>query len=354
MKTIYFDNNATTQVAQEVLEEIQPLFCELYGNPSSMHIFGGQGILYCYESNGTLAWSESWVFYGGSQPLVSDIDNDGDMEIILVEDYVDQDRVSIYDHLGDLVFELSSSGPSGNSPLIIDIDNDGSVELLCPRTDGDLILCEFNATASGRTLWSREKCSTFNIGQVDYDGDHIDDLSEGFFGTDPELLDTDLDNLADWQEIYSCSTDPTNADSDVDGLNDDEEIFEGNDGYVTDPHDNDTDDDLITDGDEYDTSGLYPYITNPTNNDTDGDGLTDHREQRPPPGSYFSNPLVVDTDGDGYDDGEEAAAGTDPSDPDDYPGSTSPTVINPLFGGLVTTGLVIFSIIALVNVRRKK
>jgi cysteine desulfurase len=42
MKTIYFDNNATTQMAQEVLEEIQPLFCELYGNPSSMHTFGGQ------------------------------------------------------------------------------------------------------------------------------------------------------------------------------------------------------------------------------------------------------------------------------------------------------------------------
>jgi cysteine desulfurase len=42
MKTIYFDNNATTQVAEEVLDEIQPLFCELYGNPSSMHTFGGQ------------------------------------------------------------------------------------------------------------------------------------------------------------------------------------------------------------------------------------------------------------------------------------------------------------------------
>jgi cysteine desulfurase len=42
MKTVYFDNNATTKVAQEVLEEITPLFCELYGNPSSMHTFGGQ------------------------------------------------------------------------------------------------------------------------------------------------------------------------------------------------------------------------------------------------------------------------------------------------------------------------
>ena len=42
MKTIYFDNNATTKVAEEVLEEMKPLFCQLYGNPSSMHTFGGQ------------------------------------------------------------------------------------------------------------------------------------------------------------------------------------------------------------------------------------------------------------------------------------------------------------------------
>ncbi|MFH2090822.1 MAG: cysteine desulfurase NifS [Pseudomonadota bacterium] len=42
MKIVYTDNNATTKVADEVIQKMLPFLGEFYGNPSSMHTFGGQ------------------------------------------------------------------------------------------------------------------------------------------------------------------------------------------------------------------------------------------------------------------------------------------------------------------------
>ena len=55
MKVIYLDNNATTRVADEVIEEMLPYYGKLYGNPSSMHTFGGQVHRTLEEARGNVA-----------------------------------------------------------------------------------------------------------------------------------------------------------------------------------------------------------------------------------------------------------------------------------------------------------
>ncbi len=41
-QVIYMDNNATTRIAPEVVDAMMPFLTDCYGNPSSMHTFGGQ------------------------------------------------------------------------------------------------------------------------------------------------------------------------------------------------------------------------------------------------------------------------------------------------------------------------
>ncbi len=54
-KNVYLDNNATTAVAPEVREAMMPFFEELWGNPSSMHTFGGQVKKYIDEARERVA-----------------------------------------------------------------------------------------------------------------------------------------------------------------------------------------------------------------------------------------------------------------------------------------------------------
>ncbi|WP_440876888.1 M4 family metallopeptidase [Thalassotalea sp. PLHSN55] len=109
------------------------------------------------------------------------------------------------------------------------------------------------------------------------------------------LIDSDNDSLPDfWEDQHGLDkNDQTDAinDNDEDLLNNLSEYHSG-----SDPHDADSDDDLLSDGEE-----VHTYNTSPQNSDTDNDGLDDYQEVV----TYQTNPLITDSDNDGLSDYEE-------------------------------------------------
>ena len=151
----------------------------------------------------------------------------------------------------------------------------------------------------------------------DYDGDGLTDLFEIYDGggLDPTTNDTDNDGLSDYDE-FCGNTDPMLSDSDYDGLLDGEEV--------------------------------NIYNTDPTLSDTDHDGLLDGEEIN----TFNTDPLVWDTDQDGYSDGDEVLIyHTDPLDPDSYP---RPETSPPFIPGYNWLSLISMATLSILLIRKVK
>jgi len=97
-------------------------------------------------------------------------------------------------------------------------------------------------------------------GPVDSDGDRLTDVREGELNTDPYDQDTDDDGLTDGEEVLDTETNPLEADTDWDMLKDGEEVLR----YKTNPLERDTDRGGVSDGHEVLEDG-----TDPLNGDDD-------------------------------------------------------------------------------------
>lgn len=128
------------------------------------------------------------------------------------------------------------------------------------------------------------------------------------------LGDSDEDGMPAWWELaYGLSdNDAMDAfdDNDADGLTNIEEYT-----HQTNPINNDTDGDSLSDGSE-----VNIHFTDVLSSDTDKDGLIDGDEVN----VYNTLPLVFDTDDDSFSDGDEVLLyGTDPLDASSVPNAIS-------------------------------
>lgn len=149
---------------------------------------------------------------------------------------------------------------------------------------------------SNMVMLSPNDYGSYDVVNIDTDGDGIADFHELQLGTDREKADTDGDGLSDYEEIYITYTDPLIGDTDGNGITDDMEDF---------------DEDGLTSLEEI-RLGTSPY-----NNDSDGDGLSDWDEVN----VYLTDPANSDTDSDGILDGDELRFELDPLNPETKPGT---------------------------------
>ena len=131
---------------------------------------------------------------------------------------------------------------------------------------------------------------------------------DGVLTTNPMQADTDGDGLNDSYEALVLLTDPTDIDTDSDGINDGVEVggMYGTPPQASDPRDNNTDDDLLDDGDE-DKNGNGQSDENETDptrredaGDFDNDGIENWEENL-----TCTMWNVYDTDFGGIGDGDE-------------------------------------------------
>ncbi|MEM6639663.1 MAG: S8 family serine peptidase, partial [Pseudomonadota bacterium] len=148
-------------------------------------------------------------------------------------------------------------------------------------------------------------------GTDDRDSDGLSNRQEFELGSDLDRADTDDDGLSDGDEFLLYGSSLLSVDGDNDGLLDTEEALQ----LGTDPMSSDSDGDGLSDFEE-----LRDFGTDPQAADTDDDGIDDRTEL-----SFGLNPLQddasTDTDGDGLTALDEVMAGTRPELADsDYDG----------------------------------
>ena len=161
---------------------------------------------------------------------------------------------------------------------------ENTIEITALYKDGTSVFRKYD-------VYCRDKGNFINVeyDKNDDDKDGLINYLEDFYGTSKKLVDSDGDNLTDFEEIDIFGYDPTSKDTDGNG------IIDGNEDY---------DSDGIVNSVE-----INKYKTNPILKDSDGDNLNDYEEIF----EYKTNPLKEDSDNDNASDKWEIDNGFNPN-----------------------------------------
>ena len=275
-----------------------------YSEESNENYFHAGDIVYL-DLNEFIYWeNDAALLYVNFSKETKNKDDKKDVDLSEVDsniynpiklDYIEETHVYAYiisksDEGKDcLRFWRGNENSLWNDSIVLDYNN---------FKKGDNCVCITDWEESGYLCKKNYKANV----DVDQDKDGLSDYLEAILGLDKSKVDTDDDGLTDYDEFVKTKTNPAVYDSIEKGMAD-SEIDLDYDGLInkteielgTNPVIVDTDGDELTDYEE-----VYDYFTNPLVEDTDNDKLNDSDEH-----VLGFNPLEKDTDKNGIIDGEE-------------------------------------------------
>ena len=124
------------------------------------HLMGLASVI---DLEGNIKWSKYLAPYLNASPIIANVDDDPELEIIFAQNSYTDFGITIFNHDGSELGVFPSYGSISATPVACDIDNDGKTELIIANINGQVFIVDTLGDYVSNT-WSRWKYDNNNTG----------------------------------------------------------------------------------------------------------------------------------------------------------------------------------------------